>query len=258
MDTLSRKPSAIEELAKQEAPPLALITSPPADANERDDTGRQMWTGLVLRFENGLSEHDRELWLNPPAEVGASPAHLRVMHAFDDFLLHQFAEFGWLLLMSVSVLKRIAEWQKHAPHLLERLGKELALMSRVSRSEKSAPLPEDIDVFADDASEELQRLLRRQREEFCSKRGVPSCAEIAVWMKSEIQSQPAQFPLLNANLAALVGWVETLPGRNKNAARTLCCGQMGVSAFFHSWYACCMNRSVKDLRNIISRLRARR
>ena len=128
-----------DRLAEQETPSLATMTKPPLDATTRDMIGRRVWEALIMRFEDGLSASDRALWQTPPERPEKSPPHLRVMHAFDAFLLGQFAEWGWRLLMSVEVLHRISEWEKHSPALLARLGKELALNAEVLRGEKPAP-----------------------------------------------------------------------------------------------------------------------
>jgi hypothetical protein len=241
-----------------ELPPLASMAKPPFDAREREAIGEQMWEAMLLRFEAGLSEKDRQLWHNPRERVEEAPEHLRLMHTFDAFLLGQFAEWGWRLLMSVHVIHRISEWEKHDPALLERLGRELALKSRVLRGEKAAPFAEDIDVFADGAIEELGRLLRLQRENFCKIRRGVSCVTIAEWMQSEIRTRPTEFPLLKANLPQLHGFVHNLPKADGAASRSLKRGDMRARGFFLLWYAQCSNRSVKDVQNELSRRRAQR
>jgi hypothetical protein len=238
--------------------PLSLVslTRPPLNPLERDEIGEQIWIGIHLRFQLNLSDRDRALWVRPPPRPEESPEHLRLLRAFDEFLLCQFAEWGWRLLMSVGVLHRISEWEKHAPDLLRRFGKELELRSMVMRGEKCAPFAEDIDKFADPAIEELARLLRRQRAEFGGKREAVSCENIAVWMRSEIAAHVTEFPRLRANLEQLCGFVHNLPKRNRTAARTLERGDMRAKNFFYSWYASCSNRSAKDVRNQISRRRS--
>jgi|SRR5580704_3166563 hypothetical protein len=239
-------------------PPLGLITQPPLDSTEREQIGVEVWTGLYFRFDGNLSEQERSMRRNPPKPGEKCDEYLHLAHAFDDFLLHQFAEFGWRMLMSVEVLQRLAEWEKHSPVLLARLGEELALRSKVLRGEKSAPLGIGIEKFADAAIVELGMLLSRQREEFGPKRGVVSCEKISAWMKAEIDARPAEFPQLRANLAQLCGFVASLPKRNPNAARILQNGGMRASGFFIQWYATCSNRSPKDLKNQLSRLRNQR
>jgi hypothetical protein len=145
-----------------EQPPLVSMTRPPSDPLERDKIGEQVWIAICLRFVTSLSDRDRTLWAEPPARPEESPEHLRLLRSFDDFLLRQFAEWGWRLLMSANVLHRISEWEKHDPALLGRLGKELELRSKVLRGEKCAPFGEDIDKFADPTIEEVANLLRRQ------------------------------------------------------------------------------------------------
>jgi hypothetical protein len=241
-----------------EQPSLVSMTRPPADPLERDKIGEQVWNGIRLRFETSLSDRDRALWAKPPARPEESPEHLRLMRAFDDFLLRQFTEWGWRLLMSAGVLHRISEWEKHDPVLLGRLGKELELRSKVLRGEKCAPFGEDIDKFADPTIEELANLLGRQRLEFGTNKKAVSCEKIAVWIRSEVAANLTEFPWLNANLEQLFGFIHTLPKHNQTAARSLERGNMRANGFFYLWYAACSNRSVKDVRNQISRSRGAR
>lgn len=238
--------------------PLVLLTKPPVHIVQREIIGNEIWAGILARFEATLCEKDRTLWHNPPERVEKSPQHLRLMHAFDDFVLHQFAEWGWRLLMSVQVVHRISEWEKHHPELLERLGKEMALKARVLRGEKAAPFAEGIEQFADGAIAELTRLLHRQKEEFRSLRRRVRCEAIADWMQSEINARPAIFPLLKANLAQLHGFVHTLQKHDPTAARALQRGDMRARGFFILWYARCSNRSPRDVQNELSRRRRAR
>jgi hypothetical protein len=232
------------------------MTRPPSDPLERDKIGKQVWTAICIRFVMSLSDRDRSLWGNPPIRPEESPEHLRLLHAFDDFLLCQFAEWGWRLLMSAEVLHRISEWEKHEPVLLERLGKELGLRSKVLRGEKCAPLGEDIDKFADPTIKELKILLRQRRLDFVSKRKAVSCEKLAAWIRSEIVAHPTKFPWLRANLEQLCGFIYNLPKNNQRAAQKFERGDMRENSFFYLWYASCSNRSVKDVRNQISRSRA--
>src|SRR5258708_6563319 len=105
---------------KERPQQLAMMLTPPADPVERDRIGEELWTGLILRFEQGLSPQDLALWKNPPQDAGTSREHLRILHSFDDFLLHRFADWGFRLLWSPSAQRRIAQWEIHnMPELLE-------------------------------------------------------------------------------------------------------------------------------------------
>lgn len=256
MDRLERA-KELGPITSAEAPSLAAMTKPPTDAAERDNIGRQMWGALSFIFESSLSEQDKALWKSPPSDPSQSPEHLRLLHTFDNFILSQFSVWGWRLLMSVEVLQRVSEWEKHDPTLLARLGKEMELRSRVLRGEKSAPLGDGVEAFADGAIEELTRLLRRQREQLHARRGA-SCEAIADWMRSEIGTRPDEFPLLRGNLEQLHGFVHTLPRSNATAARAFRRGDLGARGFFILWFALTHNRSVKDVQNMISARRAAR
>jgi hypothetical protein len=240
--------------------PLSLVslTRPPLDPLKREEIGDQIWTGIHLRFQQSLSDRDRALWSRPPERPEESSEHLRLLRAFDEFLLGQFAELGWRLLMSFGVLHRVSEWEKHTPDLLSRLGKQLKLRSMVLRGEKCAPFGEDIDKFADPAIKELAILLHRQRAELDRKRAAVSCENIAIWVRAEIAAHGKEFPWLRANLEQLCGFIQNMPKRRQAAARTLERGRMRANSFFYLWYASCSNRSVKDVRNQISRRRSAR
>jgi hypothetical protein len=251
------KESVVESLAKQASPPLALMSTPPANPMSRQVISEQVWTGFLMRFEGTLSERDKFLLHNPPADPGKSPEHLRVMHMFDDFLLSQIGEQGPMLVLCFGTQQRIFEWRKHSPELLLRLGTELEHEARVFRSEGKARLPKDIHRFADDAIPQLDQLLRKQRDHFGS-RTLPTCGAVARWMKTEIETRPGEFPALYGNLAQLCGWVETLEDHNPRAARLIRRATERASSVFLLWYSDLTNRSLKDVKNQISRLRNER
>jgi len=236
---------------------LAVMPGPPADREEWDRIGDELWVGLVLRFHETISERDSLLFRNPPKDVSNSPEHLRVLNAFDEFLLAQFAEWGWRMWMSRDIVKRMAQWEIYRPDLCRRLGEMWEIKSKVFRGEKVAPFPEDIEVFADGAIQELGRLLRIQRDEF-AQRPVVRCERIAEWMRLTIADRSSEFPLLRAQLEQLHGFVATLPQRNPAAARSLERSDIRPEGFFYQWYAACTNRSTKDVKNRISSRRTPR
>jgi hypothetical protein len=157
--------------------------------------------------------------------------------------------------MSAEVLHRISEWETHDPVLLERLGKELGLRSKVLRGEKCAPLGRNIHKFADPTIKELKILLRQQLD-FGSKRKAVSCEKIALRIRSEVAAHPAKFSWLSGNLEQLCGFIHNLPKNHQRAAQQFERGDLRANSFFYLWYASCSNRSVKDVRNQISRSRA--
>jgi hypothetical protein len=242
--------------APKDEPQLALISAPPQDLMLCDRMGQELWEGLILIFERRLSERDLALWKNPPANITAFPEHRRIVDLFDDYILHEFGEWGWRLLMSRGALQRLAEWEKHSPHLLRRLGEELELKSKILREEKQAPLPQGVEEFADAAIEELGRLLRLQRDEF-GQRPTARCARIAEWMKAEVEKRPSEFYFLHQHRAQLHAFVESLPRRNATTARRVERGDLRAPAFFYPWYATFTNRSPKDIENQISARRKR-
>jgi hypothetical protein len=165
---------------------------------------------------------------------------------------------GWRMLLSKEVIQTLARWEALHPELLEGLAPALALKSRIFRGEKSAPLLKGVESFADDVIVELKTLLRIMRDDFLTRRGPDRrCDRIAEWMKLEIEARPEDFPKLYPHVGQLHGYVAnylTL-ARNKKAASMLESGRIRPDSFFYQWFAVATNRSVKDVRNLISRRR---
>jgi hypothetical protein len=242
-----------EAAALAPRPSLATMIEPPINVADREEIGNQLWIALIMRYEQIASFSDVQLLSSPPATRGRDYAV--ALRRFDEYILEQFGEWGWRMLMSREVMKTIARWEAEDPDRLERLGDKLALKSRIYRGEKTAPLTEGIEGFADNVIAELKILLNMQRDEFV-RRAVPAkCDRIAEWMKQRVEEHPSDFPLLRANLAQLHGYVSTLPIRNKAGAAAFERSEIRADSFFYQWFAACTNRNVKDVRNQISRRR---
>jgi hypothetical protein len=125
------------------------MTAPPRSAAEREFHGQLLWANVCGRFRQTLSAGDLRLWKNPPDDVGNSPAHVRLLKSFDDFLLTQFRHWGPALFMSHGVLQRIFEWRRLDPHRMRLLVAELELNSRAVRGEEGVhfPLSRDLGAF---------------------------------------------------------------------------------------------------------------
>lgn len=238
---------------------LGTMVAPPEDPVECNRIGDELWIGLTLRYRETASARDVELLAKPPENPAKDRDYLMALKRFDAYILEQFAEWGWRMLMSREVVRILARWEGLDPDALETCGKKLALKSKIFRGEKAAPFSEGIEQFADGAITELQSLLRIQRDEFARRGTVARCDRIAEWMKLEIESRPADFPRLHAHLGQLAAYVQTyLPTRNPKAARMLESGIVRADSFFYMWYAVCTNRNVRDVRNQISRRRISR
>jgi hypothetical protein len=250
----------VAEILPVSRPSLAMMQVPPEDPAECDRIGNELWLGLALRYERIAPARELELLRRGPGhQTEPSPDYLWAEKQFDEFLLGMFAEFGWRMLLSKELVRTVARWESLHPELLERLGSALALKSRIFRGEKSAPLLEGTESFADETIEELRRLLRLMRDDFRQRTGPPPrCERIAGWMKVEIEAHPKDFPNLHAHLGQLHAYVANyLPAKNKKAARLLESGAVRAESFFYQWYAVATNRSVRDIRNLISRRRRR-
>jgi hypothetical protein len=245
--------------SKQAAPPLALLMTPPADSVAREDLGKQIWAGLILRFEAQLSERDRWLFTHAPDNWTKSAEHMRLAHELDAFLIHDgLVQFGPLVFCSLDFLKRFWSWRNDNPDLFEQAGKALKNHALIWLGKEKAPWPPDLDKIADRVIEELEKLLRRMRDEFGSRRMAPSCSRVAAWMKLEIEARPEEFSTLRAELAMLCGWVENLARQNQDAARRLSGGQMRGDSFFYLWYSHLSKHRQKTVRNRTAHLRTHR
>jgi len=266
VDKLERKYSIVEQIAKQPEAPLALLQVP-KDALEREKIGEQLWTASLMLFESRLSEREKKVWGNPPLDEKLSldemrrryPENMRLLNSFHDFILHQLGEHGAMLLLNRGFIEQIVNWQKHGQtDLCNRVGAELALWSNVWTGDKSAPIPEDADVWADHVIAELERLLRRVRDEFGPRTVAPTCERIAAFALHEVEDESRNYRLLRLERAHLCGWIETLPARNRDAAAELLRGELTANDFFYLWYSNSLNRDPKAVRNQISDLGARR
>jgi hypothetical protein len=239
--------------SKSAAPSLEMMGGPPEDSAEYNRLGDELWIGLTLRYQKIAPPQEVELLGKPPENPLEDREYVVALKRFDEYILDQFAMWGWRLLLSKEVVRILARWEGLRPDLLERCGQRLAVKSRTFRGEKSVPFPDDIAQFADGAIVELQSLLRRQRDEFARRGFVARCDRIAEWMKLEIEARPSDFPRLHDSLGQLHSYVKIyLPAHNPKAARTLESGTIRADSFFYQWYAVSTNRSVRDVRNQIS------
>jgi hypothetical protein len=214
------------------------MTEPPEDPAECARIGDELWIALRLMYQGQTSKADLDLLNTAPANGMATRQYLYALGQFHEFILEQFAQWGWRMLLSRDVLRILAQWESLNPQALERLGKAFARKSRTFRGETSANFPKGIEVFADEAIVELKRLLRVIRNE-SHRRGPPMrCDRIAEMMKAEIESKLEDFPRLAASLGQLHGYVALyLPSRNKKAATLLESGEMRADIFFYQFLA---------------------
>jgi hypothetical protein len=190
--------SAAEHLVQAQT-----MTTPPRSAAEREFYGQLLWRNVRGRFEETLSASDLHLWRSAPADVGSSPAHLRLLKSFDDFLLAQFHSWGPALFMSHGVLQRIFAWRRQDPNWMQLLAAELELNSRVVCREADArfPIGKELGAFKQEAVRELRILFPKIRTEFFSKSR--TAKKIADWVERVVKEQPPVFPSLNRSLPQL-------------------------------------------------------
>jgi len=239
---------------------LAMMLALPDDPAECNRIGEELWIGLTLRYQQIASVQDVQLLAKPPENPDQRRDYQVALQRFDDYILDQFGVWGPAMLTSREVVRILFRWKSLRPDLFEKMGKQLALHSRIFRGEKSAPLSEGSEEFADAAIVELGILLRRQRDEFHRRPAVtPRCDRIAEWMKFEMEAHPDDFPGLYAHRGQLHGYVRNyLPQRNKKAAQELESGRIRADSLFYQWYAASTNRSARDVRNLISRRRSKK
>jgi len=129
--------------------------------------------------------------------------------------------------------------------------------SRIYRGEKNSPFPDKFEDFADAAIPELQELLNLMRTEF-GKRPNPTYGRIPGFLKAEIEANPGKYRTLLPELPQFIGWVESLPAHNPDAAATLLVGDFRARGFFLLWYSYLSGRSFKDIQNELSKRRTLR
>jgi hypothetical protein len=239
--------SATEHLVQAQT-----MTAPPRSAAEREFFGQLLWANVCGRFKQALSAGDLRLWGSPPADVRSSPAHLRLLKSFDDFLLTQFRHWGPALFMSHGVLQRIFEWRRHDPHRMELLGAELKLNSRVVCGEAGArfPISQDLGAFKREAVKELRILFSRIRTDFSSKNRTP--ALIADWVEHAAKHQPGVFPSLHRSLPQLKSFLLVGP---EHLVLGIVTGRTRAPSFVDTWIASATGYSVQRARQAMSRSR---
>lgn len=233
---------------------LTTMRTVPQDATDRQAIGDDLWSGIFLRFEHGLSSSDKELWRSTPATWRDSPKHRPLVNAFDDFLLGQVQQWGWRTLMCRGMLVRLADWEEHSPERLLRLGEALQLRSQVFRGEERAPIDgKDLYQFKEKVFPELRILFRKAATFFGPRRERPSSLEIANWMKREVEDARRSFSFLWANLAQLHGFLAGLDQEDPDIAGRLRTGTMRPKEFIYRWLAATHRREVEVVRQMISR-----
>jgi hypothetical protein len=229
------------------------MTAPPRSAAEREFYGQLLWRNVRGRFEQTLSASDLRLWRSPPADVGSSPAHLRLLKSFDDFLLAQFSHWGPALFMSHGVLQRVFEWRRRDPHPMKLLTAELELNSRVFCGEASArfPITEDLGAFKRAAVKELKIVFSKSRTEFSSRNRTP--ALIADSVGHMVKQQPRVFPTLYRSLPQLKSFLLVA---EEHLVLGIVAGRTRAASFVDTWVASATGYSVQRARQAMSRPRS--
>jgi hypothetical protein len=242
----------------QKRTPLQLIERPPDDAQERQQIGDELWQGTYVLFYETLTPHERTIWDNHPPTVLPHSAHARLLDRFDNFVVNECKnKWGWRLLMSRDMQRLIAHWEQRKPEMLEILGKAMTTRAKIFLGQEAAPLPEDADLFADKAVEELGRLLNLCRDEFAT-RPLVTCERIAAVMKLTIEARRGEFPKLFAEIGLLEGFITNLPRINPAAADRLEEFDVRAEGLFALFYGTAHRMSAKSMQNRLSELRTQR
>lgn len=229
------------------------MATPPRSAAEREFYGQLLWRNVRGRFEQTLSASDLHLWRSVPADVGSSPAHLRLLKSFDDFLLAQFHSWGPALFMSHGVLQRIFAWRRQGPHWMKLLAAELELNSRVVCGEAGArfPIGKELGAFKQEAVRELRILFPKVRTEFFSKNR--TAKKIADWVERVVKEQPPVFPCLNRSLPQLKRFL--LIAQQENLVLGIVTRRTHAPSFVDTWVASATGYSVPRARQEMSKSR---
>lgn len=224
----------------------------PRSAAEREYYGQLLWANVCGRFKETLSAGDLRLWENHPVDVGGSPAHVRLLKSFDDFLLAQFRHWGPALFMSQGVLQRVFAWRKTDPHRMKRLAAELELNSRAGCGEAGVrfPISQDLGAFKREAVRELRLLFSKIRTEFASKNRMPKLIEIADRVERVVKQQPLVLPILRRTLPQLKSFLLVA---QEDLVLGIVTGRTHAPSFVDAWVASATGYSVQRARQAMSR-----
>jgi hypothetical protein len=229
------------------------MSAPPRSAAEREFYGQLLWANVRGRFTQTLSDSDLRLWKCPPPGVGSSPAHVRLLKSFDDFLLAQFRHFGPALFMSQGVLQRIFAWRKADPHWMKLLAAELELNSRAVCGDDGMHLPisQDLGTFKREAVKELRVLFSQIRTEFSPKKRAQ--ALIADRIERAVKHQTQIFPILHRSLPQLRSFLQVAP---EDLVLGIANGRTQAPSFIDAWVASATGYSVQRARQAMSKSRS--
>lgn len=257
LDLLTNRLTLNDALKKQliaRAPGEQLLlaqtmATPPRSAAEREFYGELLWANVRGRFAQTLSASDLRLWENHPADVGGSPAHVRLLKSFDDFLLAQFRYFGPALFMSYGVLRRIFEWRRDTPHRMRLLAAELELNSRAVCDEGNVhfPISQELGASKPETVKELRILFSRIRTEFSSKNR--TTASIAGCAECVVKQQPRVFPSLRRALPQLKSFLLVA---QEDLVLGIVTRRTHAASFFDAWVASATGYSVEHARQAMS------
>ncbi len=229
-----------------------MMQAPPENPEEYRRAGEDLWKVLWGHYQRIATARDAELLAKPPERHDRHREYQQALKRFDEYIVDQAGFWGWRMDMCSEVVRAKARWEATNPDLPARYGQQQTLKSKFFCGQKSAPIAQGMEEFADGAIVELQSLLRRQREEFTHRGPNPRCEKIAAWMKVEIEARPADHPLLHATLGQLIGYVQNLPRLNRKVATLLESGRLRPDSFFYQWFATAHAKSVKTVRNELS------
>jgi hypothetical protein len=225
------------------------------------DPEKRKEVGAVLTnlFYNALPQQKKDLFdqLKSDSACDDNVKHI-LEKEFDAFILSQAQCLGWRILLSDTILARIAKWEipaeKDGPRLFDELGKSLALHAGILRGEARRPVPREMYGFREKTKPELKVLLRKTKLFIAANRprGRQGWDEIIAYICRQIEGDSETFPILGGRLRGLKGFLWYLQDSYPDTPASL--AERTPADFFKEWAGWAENRDPEALRQDVSKL----
>ncbi len=238
---------------------LQAVDGIPLDPEKCKALRKGVGSVLTNLFYNALPQQKKDLFdrLNPDSACDENDRHI-LEKEFDAFILSQAHCLGWRILLSDTILARIARWEipaeKDGPKLLDELGKALALHARISRGEARRHVPQEMYACRKEMMPELRVLLRKTKAFIAVNRPRDRRGwdEIISYICQHIEGDSQTFPMLSGRLRWLKGFLWHLQDSYPDAPAFL--ADMTPANFFNDLAGWGEGRDPEALRQDVSKL----
>ncbi len=185
---------------------LDEMHAPPASATERAFYGDELFRTIRYHFSHALSPADLELWNSLPPKIPKQDRErLRILRAFDLYLVEQFLKYGWKIFLSDCALQRYAHWQQHDLQLVRLAHKNQERHARILQREVGGFYPVSAEDLrrAEELLPELRVLLRKVRDDWHGRTN----SDLVRFLQQEIEGNPVSYPKTLNDLSAVRGFI---------------------------------------------------